>query len=54
MPSSHIGHIKFFVYVDKGKVQSVLFGSTNWTPAGLCTQTNNTVVVDDPKLADRY
>jgi len=30
-----------------------LFGSTNWTSTGLCTQTNNTVIIDDPKVAKR-
>lgn len=55
MPSNHIGHNKFLVYVDKnGDAQAVLFGSTNWTPTGLCTQTNNTLIVEDPKLAKRY
>jgi phosphatidylserine/phosphatidylglycerophosphate/cardiolipin synthase-like enzyme len=55
MPSNHIGHNKFLVYVDKnGDAKAVLFGSTNWTPTGLCTQTNNTIVVDEPKLAGRY
>lgn len=55
MPSNHIGHNKFLVYADKGgTARAVLLGSTNWTPTGLCTQTNNTLVIDDPKLADRY
>ena len=55
MPSNHIGHNKFLVYVDDaGKPQAVLLGSTNWTPTGLCTQTNNTLIIDDPKLAARY
>jgi phosphatidylserine/phosphatidylglycerophosphate/cardiolipin synthase-like enzyme len=54
MPSNHIGHNKFLVHVDKGKAKAVLFGSTNWTSTGLCAQTNNTLIVDDPKLADRY
>lgn len=55
MPSNHIGHNKFLVHVDAtGKAKAVLFGSTNWTPSGLCTQTNNTMVVDDPGLANRY
>lgn len=55
MPNNHIGHNKFLVYVDKnGKAQACLFGSTNWTPTGLCAQTNNTIVVEDPKLAARY
>jgi phosphatidylserine/phosphatidylglycerophosphate/cardiolipin synthase-like enzyme len=55
MPSNHIGHNKFLVYVDgAGNPRSVLLGSTNWTSTGLCTQTNNTIVVDDAKLASRY
>jgi phosphatidylserine/phosphatidylglycerophosphate/cardiolipin synthase-like enzyme len=55
MPSNHIGHNKFLVYTNQaGKPQAVLFGSTNWTPTGLCAQTNNTVVIDDPKVAARY
>ena len=55
MPTNHIGHNKFLVYTDKGgKPQAVLFGSTNWTPTGLCAQTNNTLVIEDPKLAARY
>lgn len=55
MPANHIGHNKFLVYADKrGKPQAVLFGSTNWTPTGLCAQTNNTLVIEDTKLAARY
>ena len=55
MPDNHIGHNKFLIYVDKNnKPKSVLFGSTNWTPTGLCTQTNNTLVIDDANLAKRY
>src|SRR5262249_52953248 len=50
-----IGHNKFLVYADgAGQAQAVLFGSTNWTATGLCTQTNNTMVVEDAKLAARY
>jgi len=53
--SNHIAHNKFLVYVDaKGKPKAVLFGSTNWTSTGLCTQTNNTIVADDTVLAKRY
>lgn len=55
MPANHIGHNKFLVYVDQnGKPQAVLLGSTNWTSTGLCAQTNNTLVIDDAKLAARY
>jgi len=55
MPNNHIGHNKFLVYVDKNdKPRAVLCGSTNWTPTGLCTQTNNTLVIENAKLAQRY
>jgi phosphatidylserine/phosphatidylglycerophosphate/cardiolipin synthase-like enzyme len=55
LPSNQIGHNKFVVYVNKaGKARAVLFGSTNWTPTGLCAQTNNTVVLDNPAVAARY
>lgn len=55
MPSNHIGHNKFLVYVDKNeKETAVLFGSTNWTATGLCAQTNNTVIIEDQGLAKRY
>jgi phosphatidylserine/phosphatidylglycerophosphate/cardiolipin synthase-like enzyme len=53
--SNQIGHNKFVVHVDKsGKPRAVLFGSTNWTPTGLCAQTNNTIVLEDAKVATRY
>jgi phosphatidylserine/phosphatidylglycerophosphate/cardiolipin synthase-like enzyme len=54
-PSGHIVHNKFLVYVDgKNRPQAVLTGSTNWTATGLCAQTNNVLVVDDPVVAKRY
>jgi len=54
-PSSHIVHNKFLIYVDGNKgPQAVLMGSTNWTATGLCAQTNNTLVIDDPDVAARY
>ena len=55
LPSGQIGHNKFVVHVDAhGHPAAVLFGSTNWTATGLCAQTNNTIVCDDPRLARRY
>ena len=55
MPSGHIGHNKFLVYANSsGTPKAVLLGSTNWTPTGLCTQTNNTLVIEDDALAKRY
>ncbi len=54
-PNGHIVHNKFLIYVDaKKKPQAVLTGSTNWTATGLCAQTNNVLVIDDPKVAQRY
>ena len=54
-PSGHIVHNKFLIYVDvKGKPQAVLVGSTNWTATGLCAQTNNALVIEDPRVAQRY
>ena len=53
-PSSHIVHNKFLIYVDKKGAKAVLTGSTNWTATGLCAQTNNVLVIDDPKVAKRY
>jgi len=55
MPSNHIAHNKFLVYVDAAKRPiAVLLGSTNWTPNGLCAQTNNTLVIQDADVAGRY
>ncbi|MGJ4942999.1 phospholipase D-like domain-containing protein [Bradyrhizobium sp. HKCCYLS1011] len=49
-----IPHNKFMVLTQNGKPTAVLSGSTNWTSTGLCTQTNNALVVDSPDLAQRY
>jgi phosphatidylserine/phosphatidylglycerophosphate/cardiolipin synthase-like enzyme len=55
MSGNSIGHNKFVVYVDsKGKPQSVLTGSTNWTPTGLCGQTNNLVIIEKPEVAQLF
>lgn len=52
---NYIGHNKFTVYVDShGKPRTVQTGSTNWTPTGLCAQSNNVIVIDDAKVAERY
>jgi phosphatidylserine/phosphatidylglycerophosphate/cardiolipin synthase-like enzyme len=55
LPSNQIGHNKFVVYVNEaGKAEAVMLGSTNWTPTGLCAQTNNTIVLDHAAAARRY
>lgn len=51
---SHIGHNKLAVYVEGGKPKAILSGSTNWTETGLCTQSNNALIVEDPKIAAIY
>jgi hypothetical protein len=53
-PSSHIVHNKFLIYANKTGPQAVLTGSTNWTDTGLCAQTNNAIIIDNPDVAARY
>jgi phosphatidylserine/phosphatidylglycerophosphate/cardiolipin synthase-like enzyme len=52
--SAHIGHNKFAVLVTGGKPTAVWTGSTNWTSTGLCAQTNNTIILDSPDVAEVY
>lgn len=55
LADGHIGHNKFMIYVDaKGQPTAVLTGSTNWTATGLCTQSNNCIVIQSPELASTY
>jgi len=55
MPSGHIGHNKFMVYKDnQGTPRAVLTGSTNWTATGLCTQSNNAIIIESTDLAGQY
>lgn len=55
LDSAHIGHNKFVVYTDaSGTAQAVLAGSTNWTSTGLCAQSNNSVIINDPTIAGFY
>jgi phosphatidylserine/phosphatidylglycerophosphate/cardiolipin synthase-like enzyme len=55
MLGTHIGHNKFVIYVNKaGKPEAVLTGSTNWTPTGLCGQTNNMVIIESEDIAAHY
>jgi phosphatidylserine/phosphatidylglycerophosphate/cardiolipin synthase-like enzyme len=54
MKKGHIGHNKFVVYVNRRGPQAVLSGSTNWTPSGLCAQSNNAIVIESPALAKEY
>jgi len=52
--SAHIGHNKFTVYAEGGVAKAVLTGSTNWTETGLCTQSNNVVLIENGDVAARY
>jgi phosphatidylserine/phosphatidylglycerophosphate/cardiolipin synthase-like enzyme len=53
--SGHIGHNKFVVWSNgAGQPQAVLTGSTNWTWSGVCGQSNNLVVIDEPAVAQAF
>ncbi len=52
--SDHIGHNKFAVLVVAGTPTAVWTGSTNWTPTGLCAQTNNCIIVESHDVAAAY
>jgi phosphatidylserine/phosphatidylglycerophosphate/cardiolipin synthase-like enzyme len=50
-----LGHNKFLVIGDaNGKPRWVWTGSQNWTKTGLCTQANNSVLIDSFELAKEY
>jgi hypothetical protein len=49
-----IGHDKFAVYVKNNVAEIVMTGSTNWTETGLCTQSNNVIILNDRNIADIY
>jgi len=49
-----IPHNKFMVLTENDNPVAVLSGSTNWTSTGLCTQTNNALVIESAEVARRY
>ena len=49
-----LGHNKFIVVCDGDTPRWVWTGSQNWTRTGLCTQANNSVLIDDHQLAGEY
>lgn len=54
VPSSSIGHNKFAVLSLHGQPESVMTGSTNWTSTGLCSQTNNSLIIRNGDIAAAY
>ena len=53
--SSPSVHNKFVLEVNgAGDALRVLTGSLNWTVTGLCTQLNNTLVIQRPAIASRF
>jgi hypothetical protein len=52
--TARIGHNKFAVYVKNNKPIAVMTGSTNWTETGLCTQSNNCIIIEDDGIAADY
>jgi phosphatidylserine/phosphatidylglycerophosphate/cardiolipin synthase-like enzyme len=51
--NNHIGHNKFAVWLNPTP-KAVMTGSTNWTPTGLCGQSNNALVLQSADLAKGY
>jgi phosphatidylserine/phosphatidylglycerophosphate/cardiolipin synthase-like enzyme len=49
-----IPHNKFLVLTENNTPTAVLSGSTNWTSTGLCTQTNNALIINSQAVAERY
>ena len=54
LPSGRIPHNKFMLLKEQDSPTAVLTGSTNWTTTGLCTQTNNALVINSPAVAAHY
>lgn len=52
--NNHIGHNKFAVWRKDGKAKAVMTGSTNWTPTGLCGQSNNALIAESGEIARAY
>ena len=52
--SSHFAHNKFLVLSDGDGARAVWTGSTNWTVTGLCTQSNNAILIENREVAGWY
>jgi len=49
-----IPHNKFMVLTENNQPAAVLSGSTNWTSTGLCTQSNNALIIKSRDVAQHY
>jgi PLD-like domain len=47
-------HNKFLVLCQGTTPEAVWTGSTNWTSTGLCTQSNNALLIHDPAVAQSF
>jgi phosphatidylserine/phosphatidylglycerophosphate/cardiolipin synthase-like enzyme len=53
--SRHLAHNKFCVFSDaQGQPQKTWTGSQNWTETGLCTQANNSLLIQDGELGQMF
>jgi phosphatidylserine/phosphatidylglycerophosphate/cardiolipin synthase-like enzyme len=51
-PSQGLGHNKFLVVCDSQKRPMMVWtGSANWSPTALCTQINNSILIESPEVA---
>ncbi|WP_438748240.1 phospholipase D-like domain-containing protein [Pararhizobium sp. O133] len=54
LKTGSIHHNKSLILTEKGQPAAVLTGSTNWTSSGLCTQTNNALIIESSNVASQY
>jgi len=54
VPRGQIPHNKFMVLKEGEQPVLALTGSTNWTSNGLCSQTNNCLVIDSKRVAEAF
>ena len=50
----HFAHNKFVVFSKGAKPKRVWTGSTNWTPTGLCTQSNHGLLIEDETISGGF
>lgn len=54
VPKGQIPHNKFMVLKEGDQPTLALTGSTNWTSNGLCSQTNNCLVINSQRVAEAF